>query len=212
MMVLDTITGKASWRDVNATTQYEDNFWSWMPAAAVALADRIEGIKYYSVVDYQLFGERGEEYFKELNASRPEWFEVQKQHASPGFIKEREAAATLLKRNLFEQRMLTRTEMEGLLASNMMIALVDAGRLAKKNQSLSHFVLVYNESAENFILHDPGLPPMRAWLVNKQLFMKAFENEVIVIPKGTLNFGTDVGRNKPCPCGSRRKFKWCHGR
>jgi len=21
-----------------------------------------------------------------------------------------------------------------------------------------------------------------------------------------------VGRNDPCPCGSRRKFKFCHGR
>jgi hypothetical protein len=189
MMVLDTITGKASWRDVNATTQYQDNFWSWMPAAAVALADRIKGIKYYSVVDYQQFVERGEEYFKKLNASRPEWFEAQKQHASPNFIKEREVAAAMLKRSLFEQRVLTRKEIEGLLASSMMIALVNAGRLAEKNQSLSHFVLVYNQSAENFVLHDPGLPPMREWLVNKQIFMKALENEVIVVPKETWTPG-----------------------
>ena len=24
-------------------------------------------------------------------------------------------------------------------------------------------------------------------------------------------FGKDVGRNDPCPCGSGRKFKKCHG-
>jgi preprotein translocase subunit SecA len=25
-------------------------------------------------------------------------------------------------------------------------------------------------------------------------------------------FGTKVGRNDPCPCGSGRKYKQCHGR
>ena len=25
-------------------------------------------------------------------------------------------------------------------------------------------------------------------------------------------FGTKVGRNDPCPCGSGKKFKQCHGR
>ena len=25
-------------------------------------------------------------------------------------------------------------------------------------------------------------------------------------------FGKDVGRNDPCPCGSGKKFKRCHGR
>jgi uncharacterized protein YecA (UPF0149 family) len=30
------------------------------------------------------------------------------------------------------------------------------------------------------------------------------------IPGGQKDF-TDVGRNDPCPCGSGKKFKKCHG-
>ena len=26
-----------------------------------------------------------------------------------------------------------------------------------------------------------------------------------------LRAKTEVGRNEPCPCGSKLKFKWCHG-
>ena len=210
MMVLRTINGKASWDDVNAVTQYENGSWSWVSAAALALADQIEGVKYYSVVDYEQFIKRGEEYFKQLNDSEPEWFEVQKEHASPGFNKERRIASELLQRSLVEHRVVSKKEIEEFLRSNMIIALVDAGHLAQKNQRLGHVVLVYDQSAENFVLHDPGLPPRQQWAVKKDLFMIALQGEVVMIPKGNLDFGMDVGRNDPCPCGSGKKYKRCH--
>jgi uncharacterized protein YecA (UPF0149 family) len=28
---------------------------------------------------------------------------------------------------------------------------------------------------------------------------------------GCIRVGPRVGRNQPCPCGSKRKFKVCHG-
>jgi hypothetical protein len=31
------------------------------------------------------------------------------------------------------------------------------------------------------------------------------------LPSLADTFGKDVGRNDPCPCGSGRKFKRCHG-
>lgn len=33
-----------------------------------------------------------------------------------------------------------------------------------------------------------------------------------VHPKGSLSKSKNVSRNEPCPCGSERKFKNCHGR
>jgi preprotein translocase subunit SecA len=31
-------------------------------------------------------------------------------------------------------------------------------------------------------------------------------------PVGTLRNTEKVGRNDPCPCGSKKKFKQCHGK
>lgn len=31
-------------------------------------------------------------------------------------------------------------------------------------------------------------------------------------PKVRSNLRRNIGRNDPCPCGSNKKFKWCHGR
>ncbi|MDR2617325.1 MAG: YchJ family protein [Treponema sp.] len=33
-----------------------------------------------------------------------------------------------------------------------------------------------------------------------------------IVPKTVVRAGPKVGRNEPCPCGSGRKYKHCHGR
>ncbi|MBQ2529056.1 MAG: SEC-C domain-containing protein, partial [Treponema sp.] len=33
-----------------------------------------------------------------------------------------------------------------------------------------------------------------------------------VIPTTVKRVGAKVGRNDPCPCGSGKKYKQCHGR
>ena len=38
------------------------------------------------------------------------------------------------------------------------------------------------------------------------------EDEVAAVSVATApNLGTKVSRNDPCPCGSGKKFKHCHG-
>jgi preprotein translocase subunit SecA len=32
------------------------------------------------------------------------------------------------------------------------------------------------------------------------------------MPEATVQVGPKVGRNDPCPCGSGKKYKACHGR
>ncbi|NRD75845.1 preprotein translocase subunit SecA [Shewanella sp. VB17] len=38
------------------------------------------------------------------------------------------------------------------------------------------------------------------------------ETETIAVHRPTVREGEKVGRNDPCPCGSNRKFKQCHGK
>lgn len=93
--------------------------------------------------------------------------------------------------------------------SNLLIALIDAGKLANQNWNEGHYVVIYAQNNNNFILHDPGLPSYQAWIADKNKFMEAFRGELIVIPKGNIPFGQNIGLNDPCWCGLEKKFKKC---
>jgi SEC-C motif-containing protein len=41
---------------------------------------------------------------------------------------------------------------------------------------------------------------------------KWFYEEGDIVPKTVIRSGPKVGRNDPCPCGSGKKYKHCHGR
>jgi len=184
MMVLNTLNINVSWDEVNEMTDYENNLYSWTPRTTVALAERIPGTKLVSGMDYRQFAARGEQYFKECNKNNPKWFELQKKHASANFKKEQIAAKEIVDNDLIEKCNLQKGDIEKLLSDNLLIALVDAGKLAEQNRSSGHFVVVYAQDDNNFILHDPGLPSHEAWTIDKEKFMKAFQNEIIIVPKG----------------------------
>ena len=42
--------------------------------------------------------------------------------------------------------------------------------------------------------------------------MVTSRGEVPVAPAKPTSFGDKIGRNDPCPCGSGKKYKKCHGR
>jgi preprotein translocase subunit SecA len=37
------------------------------------------------------------------------------------------------------------------------------------------------------------------------------EQVVVPVPQPVLREGPKIGRNDPCPCGSGKKYKQCHG-
>jgi SEC-C motif-containing protein len=41
---------------------------------------------------------------------------------------------------------------------------------------------------------------------------KWFYDEGDIVPKTIVRSGPKIGRNDPCPCGSGKKYKHCHGR
>ncbi|KKU93147.1 MAG: Protein translocase subunit SecA [Parcubacteria group bacterium GW2011_GWA1_49_26] len=211
MIVLNTLNRKVTWDEVNKMTDYEDGLYSWVPRAVVALAERIPGTRHISVMDYGKFAEKGEEYLKEFMPG--EWFEDQKRNASVGFQKEQKAAQDLIQKNLLEQKVrFTKEDFESLLDKHLLIALVNGKKLAQLEGNVGHFVVVYGQDEENFIIHDPGLPAREAWKAQKDLFLHAFQGELILVPKGDVPIGVEVSRNDPCLCGSGKKYKKCHGK
>lgn len=186
MIVLNTLGHEISWEEVNKMTQYKDGLYSWTPRGVVALAEKIPGTKIISNFDYKEFASDGLSYLREC--WRPEWFEKQKENASKGFKREQNFAKELIQReNLFEHRNIKKEEIENLLNGNLVIALVNSKKLRGESGEAGHFVVVYAENGDDFVLHDPGLPPVEAWGVSKSLFMQAFENELISIPKANFS-------------------------
>lgn len=181
MMVLNTLNGPVDWDEVNEMTRYEDGLYSWSSKAAVALAEYIEGIKLKSDFNFKEFAISGENYLEK--AWDTEWLDKQREKASPGFKREQNFAKELIAKNLFEKGSVDKEEIEKLLSENLIIALVDFFKLVGKEGMAGHFVVLYGADENSFLLHDPGLPPRANWAVNKNYFMKAFRNDLIVVPK-----------------------------
>lgn len=210
MSVANSLNGPVSWEEINQATRYQYDLYTWTAIGALALAERFPRVKFFSTMDYREFAKRGEEYLREYLKDSPEWFKLQKEHASNGFNKEQDIAEELIKReNLFEQQKVTQKEIEDLLEKNLLIALVDSGKLFGGVTS-SHFVVVYGNDNKNFLFHDPGLPPHPASKITKDQFMRAFQNDIIVV-ESNIRFGVEIGRNDLCPCDSGKKYKKCHG-
>jgi len=218
MMLLNTLGRRVSWEQVNEFTEYDARYYSWTPRAVIELNRFIPGVMLWSSLDYKQFAERGEEYFLKHNENNLSWFETQKKHASPNFGKEQNASRKLVRENLVIKKQTHLEDIEKLLRDNLIISVVDAGKLAQQPRSVGHFVLIFSQTRTSFIIHDPGLPPRRSWSVAKNDFMHSFENELIAAPKGRLNFGIEVNRNDACPCGAKKangtpiKYKHCHGK
>jgi len=183
LIVLNALGYNKGWRFVEDLTHYEDGLWTWCATAAAGMNDIVPGTRIYSNLDYVQFASRGEEFFREHNRGRPEWFNIQREHASPGFSKEQRAAAVLVAAGNFEHRQLTLADVEQLVINHLLIALVDSGLLVGQGESFAHFVVVYASEGDHFVLHDPGLPPRPKLRVQKSTFMTAFQNELIAVPR-----------------------------
>lgn len=211
MMVLNTLLAqKTDWEEVNKITQYQNGLYSWSVAGVLAIAKRIPGTKLISDLDYRQFAEKGEVYLKKKWEKLESWYNLQKNNASPGFRKEQGIAKDFLNQGIFEHKKIRLQDIEKLLEKNFLICVIDSGRLAGRNLSYGHFVLVYDQNNGNLSLHDPGIPPKQEWKVLKNKFMEAIKGEVIAIPTGRFIVGKKIGRNDPCWCGSGKKFKKCH--
>ena len=180
MMILNTNDHPISWEKVNKITQYEDGLYTWSPAGVISLSERITGVRMVSNLDYEQFAARGEDFLKESWSD--DWFKSQQLHASKHFEKEKTLTRKLIDKSLFKLKILKQEDIEQLLDGNLLIALVDAGRLVNQNYTAGHFVVVFDQDKDNFYIHDPGLPPQENWQVNKKDFTQAFRGDLIIVP------------------------------
>ncbi len=169
-----------TWEDMDEFTEFDKKLYSWGSVAVANIHKLVPGIKFYSSNDHRKFAEEGEEHMKK--EMDPKWFEVQKKHASAGFIRERRASKYIADHNLAIRDKVDLGVISRSLDDYFAIALIDVGEI-DGGSSGGHFLVIFDQTEDTFIAHDPGLPPKENWNIRKDLFMKAFKKSLILIPK-----------------------------
>jgi hypothetical protein len=183
LMALNSLYGNITWKEINKLTDYDDNLYSWSTVAADVLNDMIPGTLLISnSLNYEKFAEKGEGYLKRA-LSPQSWYELQKAHASPNFLKEQQSAKRLIKKGLSRYQSVTTEDIINYLKHYLVIALVDPHIIKNTPGYSGHFVVIYDSIENNFYIHDPGLPPQPEWIVNHNLFMKGYKGDLIIVPK-----------------------------
>lgn len=78
-------------------------------------------------------------------------------------------------------------------------------RTKKKTEYLLEFE---NEAVHMF----QGLLGISEYLYRLRELSLMYEGKVPVMVQKKMNWPKKIGRNEPCPCGSGKKYKFCHGR
>jgi hypothetical protein len=186
MMVLNTLDHPVQWDDVNAATEYQDGFYTWSIQGAAALAKYIPGVKLCSGFDYKRFATEGVAYLQRRWPRN--WFEVQKEHASPGFVREQKAAAAFVASSS-QQQALSSDALFDALKEYLIVPLAQTDILYPGGPIGGHFILLYASDGDAAWIHDPGLPPYQAKKIPKKLIYLAGAYEQILIPHGGRKFG-----------------------
>lgn len=183
MIVLNTLSCKTTWNEINKLTRYQDGLYSWSVTGVQVLVAKIPGTKLISSnLNYNRFAKEGNKYLKKTLS--PEWYELQKRNASPNFSEEQETTKKITEKKLSKyKKLITMGNIKGYLKNNLIIALIDPHVITGILGSSGHFVVVYDHKNDNFLLHDPGLPQHENWQVNQKIFMKAFRGDIITVPK-----------------------------
>jgi hypothetical protein len=187
MIVLNTLGHTIRWSDVNEATEYQGHLYSWSIQGAAMLSKFIRGVKFYSNLDYNRFAAEGEAYLQSI--WHPDWLEVQKGHASPGFIREQNAAKAFVAGNTFKLKKLSSTALFDALNENLIIPLAQVASLYPGRPSGGHFIVLYANDGDSAWIHDPGLPARRSLRLPKEQVYNAYNGDLILVPKADRRFG-----------------------
>jgi uncharacterized protein YchJ len=210
LIILNTLGRRTDWSEIDRRTGYKTGLYTWSVSAASALAQVVPGTKFISEWNYARFAVEGQSYLRQ--AWGPGWFALQERHATPGFEKEQVCAEVATREGLFMHQTPSAEEVESLMLTNFIIALVNHPTLYGSEGQSAHYVVVFGSDAKHFYLHDPGPPPRSAQKIARSTFVAAFRREMIVVPHPGFRFGLHTGRHALCYCQSGKKFSKCHGK
>jgi hypothetical protein len=181
-MVLMYFTDKEySWAELEALSGFAGDIAAWTVTLWTNLAAQGFDVNMIEAFDYKRYQLEGDRYLRQY-FDKPEEYQWQLDHTNVADIKD--ALPVFLQTVHHEQRSPTINDIDDMLADGYLVCAGVNSRVLNDLSGYSgHMVLVIDQKADNFVVHDPGLPPMDGRIVSKDKFYEAMGG------KGT---GTEV--------------------
>ena len=175
-----------SYKELDEITGKLEGMWTWPTLGMIWLHERGYQLKVYSEFDYSAFAHDPEEYLNERCGEEV----AQGQLAYSDVHVEKERAKMFAGLAIHKNKPATFAQLQKLLAEGyVLLCNVNSAALHWQPGYSAHFVVICDITAENVILHDPGLPPKENFKVSHASFMKAWaypderEQNVLAIKK-----------------------------
>ena len=160
-----------SWEELEKITAKKEGLWTWLMAGLIWLQNQGFEVKNVEIFDYGKFIESPEEYLKEFWGE--EIAKIQIEHCE--INQEVEYAKKFLEEVFTEKRVPSVDDIKNLLKDGyLIICNVNSRTLNDKPGYAGHFVVVKGFNENNFIIHDPGLPPQENRVVPFEKFETAW--------------------------------------
>lgn len=160
-----------SWNELEQKTAKVEGLWTWPMAGLLWLSQKEIEVKVIWKFKFESFIQQGGDYLIERYGERV----GNEQIAHSNIEQERHYASEFIKNSEIENRVATNGDIERLLDEGyLLICNIDLGVLNNVDKFLGHFVLIYGYDDENYLMHDPGLPPRESRKVKKDLFNKSW--------------------------------------
>lgn len=214
-MCLESLGVSTTFDKLDKSIGYDSRYWTWMISVAKVLQDKIHGVQLVSNLDYGELALNPKAYLKKRWGENSQNYKSQEGHSPLDFLNIQTAAKAFLKNGgayRYCDQKPTEIELSDLLKAHLIIMWADWNALYNLTgqEVKGHFVVVFAERDNVFIIHDPGLKPKPGKRVDKSLLLKACSGEMLLIPKNTSPIGKIINKKDVCYCGSGVYFKKCH--
>jgi len=155
--VIDFFLGKKlSWEELEELAGYRGGTTAWTVEALPKMANMGLDIHMIEPVDYARYLKEGEKYLEELYA--PEQIKWYREHSN--IIEMKKFIPEFLKSIKQESRQASLKDIDDMLqAGRLVFVTVNSMLLNGHAGFASHAILILEKSGDEYIVHDPGLPP-----------------------------------------------------
>lgn len=166
---------RLSWDELEEITGFVPGYWTWTAKGFIHLMDRGLPVTYISTFDNEKFASReGRAYLIEVMGKEAGGESLK--HTAD-FSAEQRFALEFATRATTESRTPDRADIRESLDNGKVVSCIINARSLGGNQGYAgHMVVVVGYTADTLIVHDPGLPPRKAYAVPYPAFEKAWND------------------------------------
>jgi hypothetical protein len=160
-----------SWEEIDKITTKTPGLWTWPQAGWLWLESQGIEMTFIEDYDYAEFAKLGNEYLIKHYGEDVAQIQIE----NSNIPQEQKVSQKFIEKISVEQRIPTIQDITEFLQQNYLVMCnVNSMALNGKPGFMGHFVLIKGIEGDQFILHDPGLPPLENRRVDFATFEKGW--------------------------------------